>query len=175
MNYETWRATFQSSELAAKAAFAGEQHQHQMLLKAVAERNEIEQERDALAAHVDRLRKAMTIATETHIAFAKRMALGANATSMLAVDKADELLVREAYHVPIDLSCLARRDAISHSEGMNKAALFIEQKANSYDVEHGKTDPSTNHREYPGDGAEYYNDLMELAEELRLQAGGDAQ
>lgn len=42
MNYETWRATFQSSEQAARAAFAGEHLQHQMLFKAVAQRNELD-------------------------------------------------------------------------------------------------------------------------------------
>ncbi|MFS8175012.1 hypothetical protein [Vreelandella titanicae] len=67
------------------------------------------------------------------------------------------------------------RDAISHSAGLKKAALFIEQRAESYDAEHGNTDPSTGHREYPGDGAEYYNDLMELADELRRQADGGTQ
>lgn len=210
MSYEAWRATFQSSEQAARSAYkdaeayrAAEEYQislrqkidsdldrHKRWFTAACERlgeiqsalgnsvvgiepvliREMIDERDALAAHVDRLRKAMTIATEIHIAFAKRMALGANATSMRAVDKADALLVREAYHVPIGISCLARRDAISQSIGMKKAARFIEQKANSYDEEHGKTDTSTNHREYPGVGAEYYNDLMELADELRQQA-----
>lgn len=67
---------------------------------------------------------------------------------------------------------LARRDAINQTEGMKKAALLIEKKADIYDAENGSTDPSTGHREYPGDGAEYYNELMELADELRQQAEG---
>lgn len=65
---------------------------------------------------------------------------------------------------------LDRIIAENKAEGMNKAALFIEQKADAYNAEHGTTDPTTGAREYPGDGAEYYNNLMELAEELRQQA-----
>jgi len=65
---------------------------------------------------------------------------------------------------------LERRDALNQAEGMKKAALLLEQKADAYNAEHGTTDQSTGAREYPGDGAEYYNELMELSDELRQQA-----
>jgi len=67
---------------------------------------------------------------------------------------------------------LARRDALKQAQGMNKAADIIANKAEAYNAEHGKTDPETGHREYPCDGAEYYNEMMELADELRQQAEG---
>lgn len=67
---------------------------------------------------------------------------------------------------------LGLRDDLKQSDGMKKAAALIEKKADDYDAENGSTDPSTGHREYPGDGAEYYNELMELADELRQQAEG---
>ncbi|WP_447556387.1 hypothetical protein [Vreelandella sp. EE22] len=67
---------------------------------------------------------------------------------------------------------LERRDALNQSEGMRKAARIIEHKANAYDEEYGSTDPSTGTREYPGNGDEYYNELMELADDLRQQAEG---
>ena len=69
-------------------------------------------------------------------------------------------------------SILARRDVLKKAEGLRLAADFIEQKATDYDAEHGSTDPSTGHREYPGDGAEYYNEMMELADDLRQHAEG---
>lgn len=65
---------------------------------------------------------------------------------------------------------LAKRDLIKQSEGLRLAADFIEQKATDYDAEHGSTDPSTGHREYPGDGADYYNEMIELADDLRQRA-----
>lgn len=52
-------------------------------------------------------------------------------------------------------------------EGLEIAARHIERKADNYDQDHGTTDPSTGSREYPGDGAEYYAEMMELAEEVR--------
>lgn len=42
MNYEAWRATFQSSEQAAKAAFADTEREHQMLLNTLARCNELD-------------------------------------------------------------------------------------------------------------------------------------
>ncbi len=50
---------------------------------------------------------------------------------------------------------------------LEAAAQHIERKAADYDAEHGVTDPETGHREYPGDGADYYDEMMELAEEIR--------
>ena len=67
-------------------------------------------------------------------------------------------------------NALTRRDLIKQAEGLRLAADFIEQKATDYDAEHGSTDPSTGHREYPGDGADYYNEMMELADDLRQRA-----
>ncbi|WP_151982457.1 hypothetical protein [Marinobacter salarius] len=52
-------------------------------------------------------------------------------------------------------------------EGLEIAARHIERKADNYDQDHGTTDPSTGSREYPGDGAEYYAEMTELAEEVR--------
>lgn len=116
-------------------------------------RRKMEEERDALAAHVDRLSCVIRDQVEDDDWFHKLHKVMDDAPT----------------------TSLARRDALSQSEGMKKAALFIEHKANSYDEEYGKTDPSTGHREYPGDGAEHYNELMELADELSRQAGGYAQ
>lgn len=55
-------------------------------------------------------------------------------------------------------------------EGLELAAQHIEKKATDYEIEHGTTDPGTGAREYPGDGAEYYAEMMELAEAVRLVA-----
>ena len=111
MTYEAWRISYQSSEQAALAAYQALQ--------------QAQEERDAMAAHVERLRKAMNIASDHHIAFAKRMALGSNQTSMMAVDKADALLVRESYYAPVDTSCLARRDAQQQREGIINACNLV--------------------------------------------------
>lgn len=51
--------------------------------------------------------------------------------------------------------------------GLEIAAKFLEKRAQHYDEEHGSTDPETGTREYPGNGAEYYYELMEMADELR--------
>lgn len=111
MNYDAWRITFQSSEQAAQAAYEAWQ--------------QAREERDAMAAHVERLRNAINEATDKHIAFAKRMALGSNNTSMMAVDKADALLVRASFHVPIDTSCLAHRDALQQRCGIINACDHV--------------------------------------------------
>lgn len=42
MNYEAWRATFQSSEQAAKAAFQDAQRNHEMLLNTLTRCNELD-------------------------------------------------------------------------------------------------------------------------------------
>lgn len=60
-----------------------------------------------------------------------------------------------------------RAQSVSVPEGLERSALYIEHKAANYDLEHGTTDPSTGSREYPGDGAEYYSGMMELAEDIR--------
>lgn len=172
MSYESWRISFQDSEQAARAAYEAFQMNNDRANGLINQLEAIKEERDTLASHVERLRKAMMSASDKHISFAKRIALGKNDTAMQAVDKADALLVHEAYHVPVDASCLAKRDLSKRAEGKKMAALFIELKAHAYDEEHGTTDPSTGTREYPGDGAEYYNELMELADELHKQAEG---
>jgi len=60
-------------------------------------------------------------------------------------------------------------------QGLELAANHIERKADNYDREHGITDPYTGTREYPGDGADYYREMMELAEEVRaLTTPGNA-
>lgn len=51
--------------------------------------------------------------------------------------------------------------------GLEIAAKFLEKRAQHYDEEHGHTDHETGTREYPGDGAEYYCELMDMADELR--------
>lgn len=111
MSYEAWRISYQSSEQAAQAAYAQLQ--------------QAQEERDAMAAHVERLRNAINEATDKHIAFAKRMALGSNHTSMMAVDKADALLVRASFHVPIDTSCLTHRDAQQQRTGIINACNHV--------------------------------------------------
>lgn len=52
--------------------------------------------------------------------------------------------------------------------GLEAAAKHIEKKAARYHEEHGNYDPSTGGTDYPGDGADYYNNLIEIAEEIRL-------
>jgi hypothetical protein len=65
---------------------------------------------------------------------------------------------------------LEERDQLKHCEGMKTAAKLIADKAKAYHEEHGRTDPETGHCEYPGDGDDYYNEMMELAEEIQEQA-----
>ena len=108
----------------------------------------LQEQIDALAAHVERLKEAASIPRLESWMRILEIINDSPATS------------------------LARRDALKKAEGLRLAADFIEQKATDYDAEHGSTDPSTGHREYPGDGAEYYNEMMELADDLRQQAEG---
>lgn len=51
--------------------------------------------------------------------------------------------------------------------GINTAAAYIEQKAENYLSEHCHTESDTNATICPGDGMDYYNGLIELAEEIR--------
>ena len=78
-----------------------------------------------LAAHVERLQATMNEASNKHIAFAKRIMHGCDSTAMAAVDKADALLVRESFHVPVDTSHLARRDTQQKRLGINEACDHI--------------------------------------------------
>jgi hypothetical protein len=152
---EKWKARALKAEKDRDAYLIAEQRQ-------IALRQKVEAERDVLAAYqTDLIRELTACQSVLHMLAHDRQVTPAYANDAKAV-------LRRAPE-----ACLAKRDALSQSEGLKKAAIFIEQKANSYDAEHGKTDPSTNHREYPGDGAEYYNDLMELADELRRQANGE--
>lgn len=96
----------------------------------------LEHERDELAAHVERLRGAMNEASDKHIAFAKRIMQGIDSTAMAAVDKADELLVREGYNAPVDTASLARRDLLKQAEALGRLA---ERKQRESDAE---DDPS---------------------------------
>ncbi|RUR51388.1 hypothetical protein [Vreelandella populi] len=54
MNYETWRATYQSSEQAAKAAFQDAQRNHRMLVNALTRCNELD-------ANLQRIIEAATV------------------------------------------------------------------------------------------------------------------
>lgn len=116
---------------------------------------ELQQERDALAEHVERLRNACQMAFQTPLD--EHYSKGVNVALHHAIESTGE-------------NNLTRRDLIKQSEGLRLAADFIEQKATDYDAEHGSTDPSTGHREYPGDGADYYNEMIELADDLRQRA-----
>lgn len=51
--------------------------------------------------------------------------------------------------------------------GIELAARWVEQRASDYDAAHGHTDPDTGTREYPGDGAEYYGELLDIADGIR--------
>lgn len=124
---------------------------------------------EALVAHVERLRADMLEASKG-LGFAMRLSHPRETTAMQAVDREIGRLNKSAHQTPA--SSLARRDLLKQAEGTRKAALFIERKADTYDAEHGTTDTATGTREYPGDGAEHYNELMELADELRQQAEG---
>lgn len=53
---------------------------------------------------------------------------------------------------------------------MEAAARWVEARCEAYANEHGSTDPETGTTEYPGDGAEYVGELMEIAEGLRALA-----
>lgn len=120
--------------------------------------NAVIEERDALAAHLESL---TSLWTELGYSMAD------------GNDDAGQLWqALENLFASKSAASLARRDALKKAEGLRLAADFIEQKATNYDAEHGNTDPSTGHREYPGDGAEYYNEMMELADDLRQQAEG---
>ena len=136
------------------AALESEREANARLTELVAQ---LEQERDALAVHVERLRNACQMAFQTPLD--EHYSKGVNVALHHAIESTGE-------------NNLTRRDLIKQAEGLRLAADFIEQKAIDYDAEHGSTDPSTGHREYPGDGADYYNEMMELADDLRQQAEG---
>lgn len=143
MNYEAWRATFQSSEQAAKAAFEDARKHHEMLLNTLTRCNELDAESHRiiaglqarlksafklnleLAGRVERQRCAMAEASNKHIDFAKRIAQNSDSTAMQAVDKAASLLVRESYHVSVNTSCLAQRDAEKQAEAVNEFAKEV--------------------------------------------------
>lgn len=55
----------------------------------------------------------------------------------------------------------------SYNLGIITAANFIDAKADAYDRNHGKTDPETGEREYPGDGLDYISELREMADDIR--------
>lgn len=48
-----------------------------------------------------------------------------------------------------------------------RAAQWVNKRAEDYDAEHGLTDPETGTREYPGNGDEYVFELHEIADGLR--------
>ena len=48
-----------------------------------------------------------------------------------------------------------------------RAAQWVDKRAEDYDAEHGLTDPETGSREYPGNGDEYVFELHEIADGLR--------
>lgn len=54
--------------------------------------------------------------------------------------------------------------------GLIAAAVVIENKVAEYDYEHGITEPDTGCRVYPGNGEDYIDSMIELAEELRMIA-----
>lgn len=127
----------------------------------------VKAERTGLAAQVEHLKSVLQLAKNNH---------GASLMSDPPQDawkyhKVDEVIANALSNGSQNL--LTVRDLTNQAEGMRKAALLIEQKADAYNAEHGTTDPETGHREYPGDGAEHYNELMELADELRQKAQGE--
>lgn len=48
-----------------------------------------------------------------------------------------------------------------------RAAQWVDKRADDYDTEYGSTDPETGTREYPGIGNEYVFELREIADGLR--------
>ncbi|WP_341706490.1 hypothetical protein [Halopseudomonas sp.] len=59
--------------------------------------------------------------------------------------------------------------------GLELAAKYVEQRAEDYDRDHGLTEPDTGYRTYPGDGAEYMEELDNIAAGIRAlvhQSGG---
>ncbi|WP_020208997.1 hypothetical protein [Gilvimarinus chinensis] len=67
----------------------------------------------------------------------------------------------------VDTLTAAPQPVGESESGLIRAAKYIEEKAESYDLEHGTTEGDTGARVYPGNGEDHYNSLMELAEELR--------
>lgn len=107
----------------------------------------------ALAARIEFLNQQNTMQQEQNDALAAKVELAIEALDhrpTLQSSHFKKLLVhlREA-----DTTTLARRDLNKRTEGTKMAALFIELKAYAYD-----------------DGAEHYNNLMELSDELHQQA-----
>ena len=71
----------------------------------------------------------------------------------------------------------ARKDCAFEQDvaGLELAAKYVEQRAEDYDRDHGLTEPDTGHRTYPGDGAEYMEELDNIAAGIRAlahQSGG---
>ena len=54
--------------------------------------------------------------------------------------------------------------------GLEVAAKFVEARRDAYITEHGHEDPDTGSLEFPGDGAEYVQELTEVAEGIRALA-----
>ncbi|MBS3670157.1 hypothetical protein [Vreelandella boliviensis] len=201
MSYESWRISFQDSEQAARAAYEAFQMNNDRSNGLIDHLEEVMAERDSLKAHAVAVAAAVGYDENSAYQFDASMQVHCInnvkgfAEQLHAIEREffmvpgepdedypddepdDECLVNcwgstTEQYVEQFRAALARRAALNQSEGMKKAALLIEQKADAYNDEHGTTDPSTGSREYPGDGAEYYNNLMELAEELYKQAEG---
>lgn len=67
---------------------------------------------------------------------------------------------------------IMRAQAMDESlSGLERAARWVETRRDSYDAEHGTTDPETGTREYPGDGNDYVFELTEIAEGIRAMKG----
>lgn len=51
-------------------------------------------------------------------------------------------------------------------DGVTAAENLLRKKVADYDSEFGRTDPETGTREFPGNGAEWYQEMEELADEI---------
>lgn len=52
-------------------------------------------------------------------------------------------------------------------DDIERAARWVDARADAYDTDHGTTDPETGMREYPGDGLDYFAELREIADGIR--------
>lgn len=81
------------------------------------------------------------------------------------ISEAELVAARDEGPFDFPVSPLQRR-AIEDA-AYERAAQWVDKRAEDYDAEHGLTDPETGSREYPGNGDEYVFELHEIADGLR--------
>ena len=94
---------------------------------------------------------------------------------MLMEDAWSAELVREAQRAAVLADRAEHAAPDARQRALEEAAQWVQKRADAYDAEHGKTDPETGTREWPGDGEEYMFELQEIADGIRAIPSSGAE